>query len=246
MKRRLFEDLVVSAPARGLGRRIALVPLSVAAHAVVVALALLVPVLAPGDLPPTVHAGPIIDYATIPTTPRPTPPSPVRVGEPSRRHDSMQDPAPAAAPAPGPLVSVVEPGNTPTDFDAPPRCFSDCDGPPGPATSTDDRGGTGVGPGTGEAPVRVSSGIKEPRRVVYVPPVYPDIARAARVEGIVIVDCTIDRDGRVIDARVLRGHPLLDEAALAAVRRWVYMPTLLNGVPVPVLMTVTVRFVLQR
>ena len=94
--------------------------------------------------------------------------------------------------------------------------------------------------------MRISSGIKEPRRVAYVAPVYPDIARAARVEGIVILDCTIDRDGRVIDARVLRGHPLLDEAALAAVRRWAYMPSLLNGVPVPVLMTVTVRFVLQR
>ena len=59
---------------------------------------------------------------------------------------------------------------------------------------------------------------------MYVAPVYPEIARVARVEGIVVVDCTIDGDGRVIDARVLRGHPLLDEAALAAVRRWVYMP----------------------
>src|SRR5207245_10030260 len=103
-----------------------------------------------------------------------------------------------------------------------------------PGAPTGDREGPGVGPGTDGALVRVSAGIKEPRRVVYVAPVYPDLARAARVEGIVIVDCTIDRDGRVIDARVLRGHPLLDQAALSAVRRWVYVPTLLHGLPGPV------------
>jgi protein TonB len=144
-----------------------------------------------------------------------------------------------------PMVSVIEPVGLPLDVDGPPPCFANCDGPPR-LPSGDDRGGPGDGPGAGGAPLRVSAGIKETRSIVYVAPVYPEIARVARVEGIVIVDCTIDRDGRVIDARVLRGHPLLDEAALAAVRRWVYMPSLLSGVPVPVLMTVTVRFVIQR
>jgi protein TonB len=244
MKRRLFEDLVVSAPARGIARRVALLPLSVAAHAVVVALALLVPVLAPGDLPATAAAAPVIDW-TVPNPAPPAPPATVRINRPRRGQASSHGPAPADVRTIAPTVSVIEPGDPPTDVDGPPPCFANCEGPPG-LPSGNDRGGPGDGPGTGGAPVRVSAGIKEPRRVAYIPPVYPEIARIARVEGIVIVDCTIDRDGRVIDARVLRGHPLLDEAAVSAVRRWVYMPTLLNGVPVPVLMTVTVRFVIQR
>ncbi|PYQ48763.1 MAG: hypothetical protein DMF78_20415, partial [Acidobacteria bacterium] len=208
-----------------------------------VALALLVPVLTPGDLPATVEAGPRIGWIS-PRPPQPTPPAAVRINRRPGGRASSHDPAPAIVPAPGAAVSVVEPTGPPTIDDGPPPCFANCDGPPGPPTG--DREGPGVGPGTDGALLRVFSGIKEPRRVVYVPPVYPDLARAAHVEGIVIVDCTIDRDGRVIDARVLRGHPLLDRAALSAVRQWAYVPTLLNGVPVPVLMTVTVRFVIQR
>jgi protein TonB len=72
------------------------------------------------------------------------------------------------------------------------------------------------------------------------------MARAAGIQGIVIIEATIGADGHVVNARVLRSRPLLDEAALAAVRSWEYTPTLLNGVPVPVIMTVTVQFALSR
>jgi periplasmic protein TonB len=58
----------------------------------------------------------------------------------------------------------------------------------------------------------------------------------------VIIEATIGSDGRVQNARVLRSIPLLDDAALDAVKQWQYVPTLLNGVPVPVVMTVTVQF----
>ena len=71
--------------------------------------------------------------------------------------------------------------------------------------------------------------IREPRKLVDVAPIYPDIARAARVEGLVILEATIDERGFVIDARVLRSVPLLDAAALAALKQWRYTPTLLNG-----------------
>ncbi len=90
--------------------------------------------------------------------------------------------------------------------------------------------------------VRVGGDIREPRKVVDVPPVYPEMALKARVEGIVIIEATIDERGRVREAKVLRGVPVLDEAALEAVRQWVYTPTLLDGVPRPVIMTITVRF----
>jgi protein TonB len=93
--------------------------------------------------------------------------------------------------------------------------------------------------------VRVGGDIREPRKVVDVAPVYPEIAMKAGVQGIVVVEATIDVKGRVTNATVLKGLPMLDEAALEAVRRWIYTPTLLDGVPTPVIMTVTVRFRLK-
>jgi protein TonB len=80
---------------------------------------------------------------------------------------------------------------------------------------------------------------------VDVAPVYPVIAREAKVEGTVILEAVIDPTGRVDHVRVLRSRPLLDQAAVDAVRGWRYTPTLLNGVPVPVLLTITVRFTLH-
>jgi len=94
--------------------------------------------------------------------------------------------------------------------------------------------------------VRVGGDVREPRKVLDVAPVYPDLAAKAHVEGIVIIEATIDARGRVVDAKVLRGVPVLDEAALEAVRKWVYTPTLLGGVPTPVIMTVTVNFRLKK
>jgi len=70
-------------------------------------------------------------------------------------------------------------------------------------------------------------------------------AKQARVQGVVILECTISPQGKVSDVKVLRGIPLLDQAAIDAVKQWVYTPTLLNGVPVPVIMTVTVNFKLS-
>jgi len=96
-----------------------------------------------------------------------------------------------------------------------------------------------------QRPIRLHAGIAAPRKIVNVQPAYPALARAARVEGVVIIEATIDAHGNVASARVLRSLPLLDEAAIAAVRQWTFTPALLNGVPIPVVMTVTVRFALQ-
>ena len=74
---------------------------------------------------------------------------------------------------------------------------------------------------------------------------YPDVAEKARVQGVVICEVLIRPDGTVADARVLRSIPLLDQAAVDAVRQWVFTPTLLNGNAVPVIMTVTVNFTLE-
>ena len=74
---------------------------------------------------------------------------------------------------------------------------------------------------------------------------YPEIARLARQEGTVVLEATIDMTGAVADVSVVRSVPLLDDAAIAAVRQWRYTPTRLNGVAVPVLMTITVNFSLR-
>ncbi len=90
--------------------------------------------------------------------------------------------------------------------------------------------------------VRVGGNVRAPAQRRRVNPVYPPIAQSARVQGVVILEAVIGEDGRVRDARVLRSIPLLDTAALDAVRQWEYEPVLLNGAAVPVVMTVTVQF----
>jgi len=91
----------------------------------------------------------------------------------------------------------------------------------------------------------VAAGIKGTNKIKDLSPVYPDIAKQARVQGIVILEAIIDPQGNVTNVRVLRSIPLLDQSAIEAVKQWKYEPTLLNGVPVPIVMTVTVNFALS-
>ena len=92
------------------------------------------------------------------------------------------------------------------------------------------------------APLRIGGQIQAPQKIKDVKAMYPAMAKSAGVAGTVTIEATIGPDGKVIDATVLRSIPLLDQAALDAVRQWEYTPTLLNGVPVPVLVTVTINF----
>lgn len=93
--------------------------------------------------------------------------------------------------------------------------------------------------------IRVGGNIRPPIRIKEVAPVYPAIAQSAGVRGDVVIEATIDDEGNVADARVVKSVPLLDQAALDAVRQWHYQPSLLNGVPIAVVMTVTVKFTQQ-
>jgi protein TonB len=92
------------------------------------------------------------------------------------------------------------------------------------------------------APVRVGGRIRTPTKVKDVQPIYPEVARSAGVQGRVTIEATIGPTGKVDEARVVRSVPLLDQAALDAVRQWEYQPTLVNGVPVPVVITVAINF----
>ena len=99
------------------------------------------------------------------------------------------------------------------------------------------------------APVRAGApgeagqpAVQAPRKTSDVPPVYPPDAQRAKISGIVVLEAVIDRQGKVKDLKVLRSVPDLDDAAMKAVSQWEYTPTLIAGVPVEVIMTVTVRF----
>lgn len=97
-------------------------------------------------------------------------------------------------------------------------------------------------PPTPQGPIRPGGVIRPPQKVRHVAPIYPPFAQAARVSGTVIIEALIAEDGSVRDVKVVRSVPLLDAAAIDAVRQWRFTSTLLNGVPVQVLMTVTVTF----
>ena len=96
-----------------------------------------------------------------------------------------------------------------------------------------------------QEPVRVGGDIRPPNKIKDAAPSYPEIAKQARVQGIVILEAIIDPAGNVTNVRVLRSIPLLDQSAINAVKQWKYEPTMLNGVPVPIVMTVTVNFALS-
>ena len=93
--------------------------------------------------------------------------------------------------------------------------------------------------------IRVGGNITAPMKIKDAKPVYPPIAQAAKVNGVVILEVVIGAEGRVLDARVIRSIPLLDQAALDAVRQWEFTPVLLNGVPTRIIMSVTVNFTLS-
>jgi protein TonB len=241
MEGRLFEDLVVS---RGGPRRVQAggMPVSVALHAAgiagLLALSLVVPVDPPAPTPPR-----ITDVWRLPTV------GP-RVSAPARHPAASTPRMNRRAVTPVLQMPVDVPPIEPEAFA--PDDATDCVGcalrggvpdgdPDGKRDGSDDAGGPGP-TRLGNAPVRVGGHIQAPRKIRHVDPTYPELARAARVSGIVILECVIDREGRVQSVEVLSGHPLLKAAAMNAVQQWAYTPTRLNGVPVPVVMTVTVRF----
>jgi protein TonB len=218
---------------RGPRRQWYTVPLSMLVHTVVLGALVVVPLVATGALPTPQSFIAIINLVPPP----PAPPPPRSEAPPAVVDQSVSlDKAPLYAAdklSPEPMRGVVNFGSA------------------SPFTSAVEMAPIPVfppvipSPSVPDAPRRVGGDIREPRKIHDVRPLYPALARAARAQGLVIIEATIGKDGSVRDARVLRSQPLLDEAALAAVREWRYSPPLLNGVPVEVLMTVTVNFQLQ-
>ena len=93
--------------------------------------------------------------------------------------------------------------------------------------------------------VRVSSGVQQGLRVRNVNPTYPPLARQARIQGVVILQALISKNGDIENLQLISGHPMLAPAAIEAVRQWKYKPYLLNGEPVEVETQVQVNFTLS-
>lgn len=243
MEGRLFEDLVVSR-ADAARVRAGGLPLSFGLHAAgfagLVALSLAVPEELPA--PPGLAIADVV-FATGPRVP----------AESGPRRPIARSPRTAPR-ALAPIFETLEetpefePEPLATDGEGDATCIGCALSAAGPVGDGGEGPGDGAGTdrvltrGTGTAPVRVGGHIQAPRKIRHLVPEYPDLARRAGVAGVVILECVIARDGLVQSVQVLSGHPLLNEAAVRAVRQWAYRPTLLNGVPVEVVMTVTVRF----
>lgn len=97
-----------------------------------------------------------------------------------------------------------------------------------------------------EPPRPVSQGVMNARAISQPSPIYPPLARQARIQGRVQLEAIISKIGAIESLRVVSGHPLLVQAALDAVKQWRYRPTLLNGEPVEVLTTIEVNFTLTQ
>jgi periplasmic protein TonB len=216
-------------------------PLSIAVHVGLVGALIIIPLVAPIALPAPATAV-ILAFASV-APPPPPPPAPVRaeqIEQPksiiSQSAAPLEAPADIApehqAPETTQLLSAVESsgGTIPGGEIGIPGSSAP---PPPPKTEVP------------SGPVRLGGNVRPPTKIKDVKPIYPVVAQIAHVEGVVIVEATIGPSGKVQDAKVLRSHPLLEAAALDAVRQWEFTPTLLNGSPVSIVMTVTVDFRLR-
>jgi TonB family protein len=239
MERRMFETGVVSTSER----RALTLPCSVAIHTLVAGALVIVPLLGEGELPEVAASGARVFFAEPQVPPVPPPPPALVKGPPRAHATTAQQPQSSNLVTP-PVIpdfipeEVVDPG------------FGDGNGA---------RDGVDGGWGDGSVrpivtlppapaappPVRVGGVVREPRKLQAAPPVYPPLAIQAHVQGDVTLECVISAQGRVTEATVVSGSPLLAPAARAAVLQWVYAPTLLNGMPVPILLRVSVQFHLR-
>ena len=94
--------------------------------------------------------------------------------------------------------------------------------------------------------ITIGGNVQQAKLVRQPKPVYPPLAKQARISGVVHLAAVISKDGTIQDLKVISGHPLLIPAALEAVKQWVYQPTLLNGEPVEVSTQIDVNFTLSQ
>jgi protein TonB len=253
----MFDTLVN--PSAGVPRpRWTTATLSAAGHVVVIIAVVLSTIYATDVLPTPKEMITFVTVAPPPPPPPPPPapaePEPVKVERTVVRKPAVSRPAPmiakapVAAPVEAPDTIAPETGLEGGEFNAPIAAGFE-HGIPGGVAGGIIGGFENVPltpPPAKPAPVRIGGAIATPKLVYRVEPEYPLIAVNAQIEGMVILEATVDETGDVRDARVLRSSGLLDAPAVRAVEQWRYEPLLLNGKAVPFVLTVTVSFSLGR
>ena len=216
MEQRLFEDLIDSDVSAHRTQQAKTWPLSMALHGIIAAAIIILPILQMGLLPEPASAVKAFFVEPMSAPPPPPPPPP---------------PAPRATRAPEVAPQVVQmvdnafvaPVEVPQEIMPEDGLDLGVEGGVPGGVEGGVPGGVvgGVVGGLPDAPppppqqaIRVGGQIKEPRKLKNVAPVYPDIAKQARVQGVVILECTISPQGKVTDVKILRGIPLLDQAAI--------------------------------
>jgi len=206
---------------------------SLVLHLVVVLLLLVLPITAALDLPGIQTRLPTVMLAMVPAPPPPVSPpvatTSVPTAVPSVALQSPDGITPEVAPPPAP-VALGAPGGVGTGLPYVGAVKTASLAPPPPPVPDP------------ELPRRVGGIIRAPERTVFRAPTYPPVAQAARIEGTVVLEATLDERGVVQNVTVLRSVPLLDQAAIDAVQQWRYSPTRLNGIAIPIIMTITVTF----
>jgi periplasmic protein TonB len=248
-----FHSLVVSEPTRIAGRRSATLGLSITMHAVLILAIVVVPLYFYDFIPDTAEGALRAFFVAPPDVAPPPPPPP------------PPPPASALRPkvAPPTELKPIEPAAFTAPIEVPDKIMEEPSGIDLGVEGGVPGGVEGGVPGgviggivgglpqaqatpLPERTVRIGGQIVAPKRVHVVEPVYPELAKAARVSAIIILEALVGMDGRVKGVKILRGHPLLDTPATEAVQQWRYKPLLLNGEPTQFILTVTVVFNIQQ
>ena len=238
MSRTLFDQTL--APKQVNQKRRGTVVVSVALHALGLAVLLVLGVRAEA---PVVNSKMILELAPPVKMPESPPPAQPKVM-------ATQPVNPAAAPPVAPDSITPEPATPPPTMTG---VYDPRAGVPGAVGTGHDRSArrrrNNRRPRPGRhrrhPPRRVGGDIQAPQRLSAVAPDYPQVARVAKIEGVVTLEATIDAQGQVRDVKVIGSIPLLDKAAVDAVSKWRYTPTRLNGEAIPVILTVRVVFSLR-
>ena len=204
-----------------------MLPVSVGAHVIAALAILIVPLAAEVEWP-----APAPLHSALVTNLAPVPPEVVKLAAP-RRTVAAPSVAPALV-APESDVPAVAGKASTNEVPAGAAIASFLPGDIGSSVAITVPMAPDPPPPVRPAPVRAGQGVREPKKIVDVTPVYPPIALSAGIEGAVILEAVINERGEIERVKVLRSQPLLDAAAVDAVRRWRYSPTLLSGVPVAV------------
>lgn len=244
----MFEDLVVSSPQLKRSGSPLTILCSTIIQVGVLGIMILVPLIYTEALPSQM----LTTLLVAPPPPPPPPPPPaapvVRVKPMARLMEAGKLRAPTAIPK---QVAMIKEEELPPDI-----AVGVVGGVPGGVPGGQAGGvlggiiggiaGSNLPPPPKEGPkrIRVGGNVQQARLINMVRPVYPPLARQARISGTVRLQAVIDKDGSVVQLELVSGHPLLVQNAMDAVRQWRYQPTLLNGEPVQVVTTIDVVFTL--